>query len=73
MAINLSPAVQDAIPVAENILRIKSDFPGNSRSGFRLKKFNFENEGCFHASVTNVWLSRLKSRNRQRSNSKSFL
>jgi len=32
-----------------------------------------ENEGCFHVSITGVWLSRLKSRNRERSNLESFL
>jgi hypothetical protein len=31
-----------------------------------------ENEGCFHASGSDVWLSRLKSRNLERSNSKLF-
>jgi hypothetical protein len=41
----------------------------NSRSGFWMKKFMPENEGCFHASITGVWQYQLKSGNRQRSNS----
>jgi hypothetical protein len=65
-------AIMMPSPEQKNVFCIKSDIPGNSRSGFYLKIFYPENEGCFSISITDVWLSRLKSRNRQRSFFKSF-